>query len=101
MRYLTLEQCKRHLRVEHDEDDADIVQAADSAEETVENYIQCPLEEYERADGSLPASLIRGMLLLVGAYYDNRTAFTSFNMQADASILALLNPYIRYGYSSR
>lgn len=101
MKYLTLEQCKRHLVVEHNEDDSEIAQMADSAEETVENYLQCPLEEYERADGSLPASLIRGMLLLVGAFYDNRNAFTSFNVQAHESILALLNPYIRYGYSSR
>lgn len=101
MRYLTLELCKAQAVIEHNEDDALIIQKANSAELAVENYLQCPLEEYEDAEGSLPAAIIEGMLLFFTSEYGHREAFTSFNVNTHASILALLNPYIRYGYSRR
>ena len=98
MRYLTLDPCKRHLVVEHDADDAEIIQMAESAEETVENYIQCPLEVYQRADGTLPAPIIRGMLLFVGTFYNTREMDAPFDAKTRDAAYALLNPYIRYGY---
>ena len=100
MRYLTLELCKKHVYVEHDEDDAYIEQAGEAAEIAVENYLQCPLDVYEDATGQLPRAIVQGMLLFFGSLYANREAFTSFGVNTHASILALLNPYIRYGYSS-
>lgn len=100
MRYLTLEQCKRHLVVEHDQDDADIIQMAESAEDSVENYLQCPLEEFLRADGTLPAPIIRGMLLFVGTLYNSREMDASYETKVRDAAYALLNPYIRYGYCS-
>ena len=98
MKYLTLDQCKRHLRVEHTLEDADIIQAAESAEEAVENYLQCPLDVYVRADGTLPAPIIRGMLLFVGTLYNVRELDAPFEAKTRDAALVLLNPYIRYGY---
>lgn len=84
--------------MEHSEDDALIIQKADAAEIVVENYLQCPLSEYEDESGNLPAPIIQGMRLFFVSLYDNRSAFTALNVNTHASILALLNPYIRYGY---
>lgn len=100
MRYLTLDLCKKHVYVEHNEDDAYIEQAAEAAETAVENYLQCPLTTYEDAAGELPRAIVQGMLLFFGSLYANREAFTSLNVNTHTSILALLNPYIRYGYCS-
>ena len=101
MRYLTLELCKAQAIIEHNEDDMLITQMAEAAELAVENYLQCPLEEYEDADGRLPADIMQGMMLFFASEYNQREAFTSFNVNTHASILALLNPRIRYGYSRR
>lgn len=101
MRFLTLEYCKKHLNVEHGEDDDYIESAAAAAEIAVENYLQCPLEEYCDASGALPADIRHGILLYLGSLYATREAFTSFDSKAQQSILALLNPRIKYGHSSR
>lgn len=101
MRYLTLELCKRHLYVEYSEDDSYIEQCAESAEDAVEAHLQAPLETYEDAEGKLPAAIIRGMLLLVGSYYANREGYTSYDAKVHASLEALLNRFVDYGYTSR
>lgn len=101
MRFLTLELCKKHVNVEHNEDDSYIEGAAAAAELAVENYLQCPLEEYCDASGALPNDIMHGILLFFGSLYATREAFTSFDSKAQQSILALLNPRIKYGYSSR
>lgn len=93
--------CKADAVVEHNEDDALIIQKADSAEIVVENYLQCPLSEYEDENGNLPAPIIQGMRMFFVSLYDNRSAFTALNVNTHASILALLNPYICYDYHRR
>jgi hypothetical protein len=93
--------CKAQAVVEHNEDDALIIRAADAAELAVENHLQCPLSEYEDASGALPAAIVQGMLLFFVSLYDNRGAFTALNVNTHTSILALLNPYICYDYHRR
>lgn len=100
MRYITLLDCKNHVYVEHDEDDVYISQAATAAERAVENYLQCPLEEYA-TDGILPADIKHGILLFFGSLYAHREAFSSFTSHEQPAILALLNPYKRYGTIGR
>lgn len=101
MRFLTLELCKKHVNVEHDEDDDYIESAATAAELAVENYLQCQLEDYLNPAGALPPDIMHGILLFFGSLYATREAFTSFDSKAQQSILALLNPRIKYGHSSR
>lgn len=96
MRYLTLEMCKKHVYVEHDEDNDYIEQAAEAAEQAVENYLQSPLEDYADDSGAIPRAIIHGMLLFFGSLYASREAFTGFGVNTHPSILALLNPYKRY-----
>jgi hypothetical protein len=95
MRYLTLEECKRHLVVEHSEDDALIERKATAAERSVEQYLQAPLSSFEE-DGKLPEDIIEGILLFLGSLYNNREGFTTLTTQANASITALLKPHRRY-----
>ena len=97
MRYLTLEECKRHLYVDHNEDDALIQRYAGAAEDAVEGYIECPLERYAK-NGQLPDAIISAMLLYVGSLYANREGFSTLSSQPTASILASLQKYKTYGY---
>lgn len=92
MEYLTLEQCKKHLVVEHNEDDALIELYAGSAENSVANYLECSLSELE-VDGVLPDAITSAMLMLLASHYNYREGF-----KLSASIIALLKPYKRYGY---
>jgi uncharacterized phage protein (predicted DNA packaging) len=95
MRYLTLEQCKKHEYVEHNEDDALIESYACAAEQAVENYLEEPLEQVINEKNR--EAIISAMLLFFGSLYANREGFTTMNTQPTAAILALLKPYKRYG----
>jgi hypothetical protein len=97
MKYLTLEQCKKHVYVEHNEDDALIELYAGAAEDGVANYLECSLSELE-VDGVLPGAITSAMLLFFGTLYANREGFSTMASQPSASIIALLKPYKRYGY---
>lgn len=94
MRYLTLEQCKKHVYVEHNEDDALIETYATAAEQAVENYLEKPLEEVVNKNRE---AITSAMLLFFGSLYANREGFTTMNTQPTAAIVALLKPYKRYG----
>lgn len=100
MRFLTLEQCKQHVYVSHNEDDALIELYASSAENAIENYLNVDLE-YEYDADTMPADILSAMLLFFGSLYANREGFTTMNTQPSASILALVNPYKNYGTKRR
>lgn len=96
MRFLTLEQCKKQLVVEHDEDDELIISKAAAAEEVVENYLNAPLENFVRDDGTLPYSIAEGIKLILGTLYAQREGFSSFDQKTTQALLALLKPYKSY-----
>lgn len=96
MRYLTLELCKKHVYVDHDEDDALIQMYAGAAENSVERYLECELSSLER-DGKLPDDIVSAMLLFFGSLYANREGFATMASQPSASIIALLRSYKTYG----
>lgn len=100
MEFLTLDQCKHHVYVEHDEDDAMIQSMATAAEAAVGNYLQAPLSEYAE-NGVLPADIMQGVLMLFGTLYAQREGFVSYNVNAHPAILALLQPHKRYGVIGR
>lgn len=104
MSYVTLEQAKAHLLVIHDSDDVLIQQNLDAAEDYAANYMNRPniadnpVNPWVRNQGSVadwlvpahcrplppvvsselvdpvPKSVVQAILLLVGDYYENRTA---------------------------
>lgn len=90
MSYVTLDQAKAHLLVIHDSDDTLIQQNIDAAEAYAANYMNRPVIEdnphctwlrnqpvpvtsSEPLD-PVPKSVVQAILLLVGDYYENRTA---------------------------
>lgn len=97
MRYLTLELCKAHLVVSHDEDDQLIETYATSAENNIEHALECPLEDYE-VDGKLPEDLVAAMLFRLSALYDSRIGMTAIGTKLNPNIIALIQPYKTYGY---
>ena len=96
MRYLTLELCKSQAVVEHNEDDALIELKATAAENFIERQINRPLAELE-VDGELPADLIDAMLLFFTSSYNNREGFSTMNVQPVPSLIALIQPFKKYG----
>ena len=96
MRYLTLEMCKKQVYVDYDEDDAMIELQAAAAEDVIEQNLNRKLEDVA-VDGKLPSAIMQAMLLFFGALYANREGFSTMASQPTASMIALLQPYKRYG----
>lgn len=75
--YLTLQQVKKHLNIDHNEDDQYLADLITVAEDAVRNDLNLTsLSEIEDNAGMLPASVIQAMLLLVGTLYANRESVT-------------------------
>lgn len=75
--YLSLDDVKRHLYIDHDDDNkliADLITVAEDAVKTDLNLDS--LCEIEDETGMLPASVIQAMLLLIGTLYANRESVT-------------------------
>lgn len=67
---VSLHDMKAHLRVEHSDDDAQILDALAAAQGVVESWCG-PLDDF--ADG-VPAALVQAMKMLVAHFYENREA---------------------------
>ena len=75
--YLSLDDVKKHLYIDHDDDNryiADLITVAEDAVKTDLNLDS--LCEIEDETGMLPASVIQAMLLLIGTLYANRESVT-------------------------
>ena len=75
--YLTIDDVKKHLYIDHDDDNryiADLITVAEDAVKTDLNLNS--LCEIEDETGMLPASVIQAMLLLIGTLYANRESVT-------------------------
>lgn len=96
MRYLTLEMCKKQVYVDHNEDDELIELQATAAEDSIELHLGCNLEDVA-SNGRLPSAILQAMLLFFASLYANREGFSTMASQPTASMIALLQPYKRYG----
>lgn len=100
MNYLTLEEIKKHLNIDHDftDDDSYIESLGEVAEEIVKQHIRKDLYMVCVDNGNkLPSPIKQAMLLLIGNYYSNRESVTF--AQAHELPLAyeyLLSPYVSY-----
>ena len=78
--YVSVEEIKRHLNIDYEEDDLYLQDLIEAAEDAIERFIQQPLKDIE-VDGLLPASLKHAVRLMVGGFYANRepAAFAAVN----------------------
>lgn len=70
--HITIDDIKRHLNVDYEEDDLYLTDLVESAEAAIERFIQHPLNDEEDSNGMLPADLKHAIRLLVGGFYANR-----------------------------
>ena len=94
--YLTVEDLKKHLNVDHSEDDAYIAELIEVAEDHVVNFLNAPLINYV-SGGSLKASVKHAIRLLVGTWYASResVAFATPFVLPDG-VYALLMPLRKF-----
>lgn len=75
--YLTVADCKRHLIIDHNDDDLYLADLITVAEDAVRRDLNVySLKELEDCTGMLPACVTQAMLLLIGTLYANRESVT-------------------------
>ena len=75
--YLSVNDVKRHLIIDHCEDDKLIADLITMAEDAVRRDLNLySLKDIEDCNGMLPASVMQAMLLLIGTLYANRESVT-------------------------
>lgn len=71
--YISLEDIKKHLNIDHCDDDRYLADLESVAEDAVRRDLNLySLKEIEDETGMLPAAVIQAMLLLIGTLYANR-----------------------------
>jgi uncharacterized phage protein (predicted DNA packaging) len=94
---LTLEDLKKHLNIDHNEDDAYIEELISVAEDAVETYINKPLADFVDSNGMIKPAIRHACRLLVGTWYANRESVVySTPSELPDGVLALLMPLRRF-----
>ena len=96
MKYLKLESIKKHLVIEHDEDDEYLAELGESVEEAMPKFLGQPLENLTDEDGKLPADLYRGMILFISKLYSQREPEVGYKLYDTGAIRLLIGHYIKY-----
>ena len=102
MKYLEIDYIKQHSRIDFDCEDALLELYAESAEETIAQYLnrgktvdECVsslIEEY----GKIPAAIIHAALMLVDVSYQYRSMVSPTNISmVPYTFETIINPYIR------
>lgn len=78
--YVTVEEVKKHLNIDYEEDDQYLQDLIEAAEDAIERFIQQPFKDIE-VNATIPASIKHAIKLMVGGFYANRepVAFASTN----------------------
>lgn len=91
--YVTLEDIKRHLNVDFDDDDELITSMMEAAEVSIEQSINTPLADIS-VEGVLPKDLIHAIRIMTAVFYEYREGFTHGKiMQVPFTLSHLLTPY--------
>lgn len=94
---LTVEDLKKHLNIDHDEDDAYIEELIAVAEDAVESYLNRPLIDFVDAKGQLKPAIRHASRLLIGTWYANRESVVfSAPSELPDGVVALLLPLRRF-----
>ena len=87
---LTLEEVKRHCRIDHNDEDALLLALIDTAIAACANFLNMDAADLVVA---VPAPIKSAALLLVGALYENRESQGERPFHKNPAFEALLNPY--------
>ena len=87
---LTLEEVKRHCRIDHNDEDALLLALIDTAIAACADYLNMPAADLVVA---VPAPIKSAALLLVGALYEQRESQGERPFHKNPAFEALLNPY--------
>ena len=97
LRWLTLEQIKRQIRMELDfhEEDESLLEFGETAEESVLNSLGRSYESLIESYGKVPAPVVQASKMLVTLSYENRSPTDRQNHSPIpyGNIEFLLNPY--------
>ena len=94
---LTVDDLKKHLNIDHDEDDAYIADLISVAQDAVETYLNRPIVDFVDARGTLKPAIRHACRLLVGTYYANRESVVfSTPSELPDGVIALLLPLRRF-----
>ena len=75
--YLSIDDVKRHLIIDHNDDDLYLADLITVAEDAVRRDLNLySLKEIENCSGMLPSAVTQAMLLLIGTLYANRESTT-------------------------
>jgi hypothetical protein len=95
--YLTLEDIKKQLVIEHDEDNDYLMDLAKSAEDGMRGFLgRESLEEITDENGKLPAGIHQALRMLVAGMYAQREPTVSYAQYENATFRILTQPYIKY-----
>ena len=87
---LTLEEVKRHCRIDHNDEDPLLLALIDTAIAACADYLNMEAADLVVA---VPAPIKSAALLLVGALYENRESQGERPFHKNPAFEALLNPY--------
>lgn len=97
MRYVTVEDIKKHLYIDFEADDYIIADSIDAAQSIIEKYLNVKLDDLV-VDERLPYPLIQAIKIMCGNLYNNREsiAFNAVPYKIPFSFEYLLQPYKNY-----
>ncbi len=97
MRYITVEDVKRHLYIDFEADDKIIADYIDASQEIIEKYLNVKLCDL-MVDERLPYPIIQAIKIMVGNLYNNRegVSFNAVPYKVPFSFEYLLQPYKNY-----
>lgn len=90
---IELDYVKKHLRIEHNEEDELLSSYTQSAEEIVQIYLNQTFEDILTAHGSIPHSIRNAVCMLVGSMYRDREATSTTNVITNPVVVAMLKPF--------
>ena len=94
---IEIDDLKKHLNIDHNEDDAYIEELIAVAEDAVGTYLNKPLDDYMDAEGRLKPAIRHACRLLVGTWYANRESVVfSTPSELPDGVVALLLPLRRF-----
>jgi hypothetical protein len=112
VKLISLDQAKAHLRVDHDEDDADIDLKIGAASEAILDYLKLPADAYADdssgeiefdSDGpvNVPMRVQQAVLLLLGEFYRSRDGQQQGEVPTQWGYGYLPRPVVALLYSMR
>lgn len=97
MRYITVEDVKRHLYIDFEADDKIIADYIDAAQEIIEKYLNVKLCDLV-IDERLPFPILQAIKIMTANLYNNRegVSFNAVPYRVPFSFEYLLQPYKNY-----